>query len=45
MWEQTDTVIRWATWAEQQVADWPEDITRPDLTGAGTVLRQAASER
>jgi PadR family transcriptional regulator, regulatory protein AphA len=45
MWEQTDTVIRWATWAEQQVADWSEDITRPDLTGAGTVLRQAASER
>jgi PadR family transcriptional regulator AphA len=45
MWEQTDTVIRWTTWAEQQVADWPEDITRPDLTGAGTVLRQAASER
>ena len=45
MWEQTDTVIRWATWAEQQVADWPEDITRPDQTGAGTVLRQAASER
>ena len=45
MWEQIDTVIRWATWAEQQVADWPEDITRPDQTGAGTVLRQAASER
>jgi DNA-binding PadR family transcriptional regulator len=45
MWEQTDTVIRWATWAEQQVADWPQDITRPDQTGAGTVLRQAASER
>jgi len=45
MWEQTDTVIRWATWAEQQVADWPEDITRPDRTRSGTVLRQAASER
>jgi len=45
MWEQTDTVIRWATWAEQQVADWPEDITRSDRTGAGAVLRQAASER
>ena len=45
MWEQIDTVIRWATWAEQQVADWPEDIPRPDQTGAGTVLRQAASER
>jgi DNA-binding PadR family transcriptional regulator len=45
MWEQTDTVIKWATWAEQQVADWPQDITRPDRTGAGTVLQQAASER
>ena len=45
MWEQTDTVTRWATWAEQQVANWPQDITRPDRTGVGTVLRQAASER
>ena len=45
MWEQTDTVIRWATWAEQQVAHWPQDITRPDRTGAGAVLQQAAGER
>ena len=45
MWQQTDTVIQWATWAEQHVADWPQDITRADRTGAGTVLRQAASKR
>jgi DNA-binding PadR family transcriptional regulator len=45
MWEQTETVIQWATWAEQQVADWPQDITRSDRTGAGAALRQAASER
>jgi PadR family transcriptional regulator, regulatory protein AphA len=43
MWDQTETVIRWATWAEQQIADWPKDITRPDKTGAGAVLRQAAA--
>lgn len=43
MWEQTDTVIRWATWAERQVANWPTDITRPNGTGAGAVLRESAA--
>jgi PadR family transcriptional regulator, regulatory protein AphA len=45
MWEQTETVIRWATWAEQQVADWPTDITRPHGTGAGRVVQDAAAAR
>jgi PadR family transcriptional regulator AphA len=45
MWEQTETLIDWATWAEQQVADWPQDITRPDGTGAGTVLQESAAAR
>lgn len=40
MWEQTETVIRWATWAEQQVARWPEDITAAG-SEAGVVLREA----
>ncbi len=44
MWEQTETVIRWATWAEQQVARWPEDITSPG-SEAGVVLREAAGGR
>ncbi len=45
MWEQTETVIRWATWAEQEVARWPEDITSADRTEAGTVMRHAAGTR
>jgi PadR family transcriptional regulator, regulatory protein AphA len=43
MWEQTETVIRWATWAEEHVARWPQDIARPAALATGTVLRQAAS--
>jgi DNA-binding PadR family transcriptional regulator len=43
MWEQTETIIRWATWAEQQVANWPEDITRPTGPEAQTMLRTAAA--
>jgi PadR family transcriptional regulator, regulatory protein AphA len=45
MWEQTDTVIRWATWAEQQVARWPDDIDRPGGPDIGVVLRDAAEFR
>ena len=45
MWEQTQTVIRWATWAEQEVASWPTDITSVARTEAGSVLRQAAEAR
>ena len=42
MWDQTETIIRWATWAEDQVADWPPDITRPSGKAADTILRKAA---
>lgn len=45
MWEQTETVIRWATWAEQEVARWPEDITSADRTEAGIALRHAVGAR
>ena len=45
MWEQTETAIRWATWAEQQVAGWPNDIARPAGPKAGTILREAAERR
>jgi DNA-binding PadR family transcriptional regulator len=45
MWEQTDTVIRWATWAEGQVARWPDDINRPGGSDIGVVLRDAADSR
>jgi PadR family transcriptional regulator AphA len=42
MWEQTETVIRWATWAEEQVARWPDDIAGPTAPETGALLRQAA---
>ncbi len=42
MWEQTETAIRWATWAEEHVAQWPQDLARPAAPATGTVLRQAA---
>jgi PadR family transcriptional regulator, regulatory protein AphA len=44
MWEQTETVIRWATWAEEHVAKWPQDITRPAALATGTVLRHPARD-
>ena len=42
MWEQTETVIRWATWAEGRVASWPADIDGPTAPETGALLRQAA---
>jgi PadR family transcriptional regulator, regulatory protein AphA len=43
VWEQTETVIRWATWAEQQATRWPDDIARADGLKAGATLRNAAA--
>jgi hypothetical protein len=45
MWEQTETVIRWATWAEQEVARWPDDIASADGLKAGATLRRVAAAR
>jgi PadR family transcriptional regulator, regulatory protein AphA len=42
MWDQTETTIRWAAWAEHQVKDWPEDISRPAGPDAERTLRQPA---
>jgi PadR family transcriptional regulator AphA len=42
MWDQTETIINWATWAEQQVADWPENLTRPPRQKTETILQRAA---
>jgi PadR family transcriptional regulator, regulatory protein AphA len=44
-WEQTETVIRWATWAEHEVASWPDNITRPAGPNAGKILREAAGHQ
>ena len=43
MWEQNETVIRWATWAEEQVAGWPEDIRLPAGPEVGDFLRFASA--
>lgn len=42
MWEQTEMLLRWVTWAEQEVADWPDDASRPPGEVA-PVLREAAA--
>ena len=42
MWDQTETIIRWATWGEQQVTQWPEDIGHPPGPDVGIVLRKDA---
>ena len=43
MWEQNETVIRWAEWAERQVSGWPEDIRLPVGPEVGDFLRATAS--
>jgi DNA-binding PadR family transcriptional regulator len=45
MWEQTETVIRWATWAEREVTGWPDGIAHADGLQAGATLREAAGRR
>ncbi len=43
MWEQSEMLLRWVAWAEQEVAGWPEDISRPAEPEVVTVLREAAA--
>lgn len=43
MWEQAESVIRWASWAEKQVAGWPDDIVQPAGPEVGDFLREAAA--
>jgi PadR family transcriptional regulator AphA len=45
MWQQTSTVIRWAEWAERQIAGWPDDMTLPTGAEIGSVVRAAAADR
>lgn len=45
MWDQTETVLRWATWAEHEVTSWPDDITRPPDPAPTHALNQAAATR
>jgi DNA-binding PadR family transcriptional regulator len=43
MWEQADTLVRWLTWAEQEVANWPDDASQPATRDTPAVLREAAA--
>lgn len=42
MWEQAEALTRWVTWAEQEVAGWPKDLSQPAVPAVVTVLREAA---
>lgn len=42
MWEQTEMLLRWVSWAEQEVADWPDDASQPFGGEVAPVLRDAA---
>jgi len=43
MWDQAEMLLRWVTWAEQEVADWPDDASQPTEREVVTVLREAAA--
>jgi DNA-binding PadR family transcriptional regulator len=45
MWEQTQMVISWAGWAADEVAGWPDDISRPRGRNVGGFLRATAKTR
>jgi DNA-binding PadR family transcriptional regulator len=42
MWEQAETLLAWITWAEHEVATWPDDATQPSTRDVPPVLRDAA---
>jgi len=37
------TLLRWVTWAEQEVAHWPDDASEPTEREVVTALREAAA--
>lgn len=43
MWEQTEMLLRWVAWAEQEVTDWPDDASPPPEREVATVMREAAA--
>jgi hypothetical protein len=45
LWEQSEAVMRWLASAEQQVASWPDDASRPAGGEALEVLHRATSSR
>jgi PadR family transcriptional regulator AphA len=43
MWEQAAALLRWVTWAENEVLGWPDEISKPARAGTPQVLREAAA--
>lgn len=43
MWDHAEMLLRWVTWAEEEVARWPDDISQPSGRRIVTALREAAS--
>ena len=43
MWEQTEMLLRWVTWAENDVADWPDDASQPPDRKVAPALGEAAA--
>jgi DNA-binding PadR family transcriptional regulator len=43
MWQQTEMLLRWVDWAEDEVTRWPEDLSQPSGQHVPAVLREAAS--
>jgi PadR family transcriptional regulator, regulatory protein AphA len=43
MWEQAEMLLRWVAWAEQEVASWPDDASRPAKREVSPALRAPAS--
>jgi len=41
MWEQTQMLLRWVAWAEQEVVTWPSDASHPPARDVAHVLREA----
>ena len=43
MWEQAEMLARWTAWAEEEVARWPKDVSKPRGPKVVSVLREAAA--
>ena len=45
MWEQAETVIRWADWAQRMVEDWPDTAPQPGAEAVGALRDAVQSSR
>jgi PadR family transcriptional regulator, regulatory protein AphA len=43
MWEQNETLLRWVTWAVQQVTSWPDDASGPGTAELSAALNKISA--